>query len=353
MQIHRLWYGVRGYGRVYRYAVKLCRMVTEKAKHKYSVLIFWRKHGLAATIDAYHVSRRTLYFWSSQLRKGNNQEALNEASKKPIRVRQRVWPQKIKDEIRVQREEHPNYGKEKLQVHLKQYCQANQLICPSASTIGNLIRDMGGLRKFPVKVRHNGQSVKRKKIKKERKPKDFKALFPGHCLAFDSIEKIFHNRKIYFVTCTDLFGRFSLAQATRSHASRAAKEFYELVKFLFPFEIKYVLTDNGSEFMKDFDLALKAEHKTHWHTYPKTPKMNAHEERFNRTIQEEYIDYHLAELHDLTKFNIGLLKHLLWHNTVRPHHSLNLQTPVNFISANYPHQECNMYLTNTFICNFF
>ncbi len=78
------------------------------------------------------------------------------------------------------------------------------------------------------------------------------------------------------ITFTDLASRSSLAWATRSHASQAAKDFFNLAIFLFPFPLQYVLTDNGSEFMKHFDEQLRARHLTHWHTYPKTPKMNAY-----------------------------------------------------------------------------
>mgnify|MGYP001564976085 FL=1 len=143
-----------------------------------------------------------------------------------------------------------------------------------------------------------------------------------------------------------MFSRFSLAWATASHASKAAKEFFDLVSFLFPFPLEYVLTDNGPEFNKHFDAELRRLHKEHWHTYPKQPKMNSHDERFNRSLQEEYLDYHESELLDPITFNIGLMKHLLWHNTERPHFGINLKTPVEFITNNNP-ADCNMYLTNT------
>ncbi len=39
--------------------------------------------------------------------------------------------------------------------------------------------------------------------------------------------------------------------------------------------------------------------------------MDAHAERFNRTLQEEYIDDHEDELLDPEQFNVGLMQHLL------------------------------------------
>ena len=58
-----------------------------------------------------------------------------------------------------------------------------------------------------------------------------------------------------------------------------------MVTEVFPYPLQSVLTDNGSEFMKHFDEEIRRLHKTHWHTYPRTPKMNAHVERFNRTFR--------------------------------------------------------------------
>jgi len=81
--------------------------------------------------------------------------------------------------------------------------------------------------------------------------------------------------------------------------------------------------------------------------------MNAHAERFNRTIQEEYIDDHEDELLDPEQFNVGLMQHLLWHNTERPHWSLKMKPPVQFIQDNFSHPECNMYVADTQACYIF
>jgi transposase InsO family protein len=48
--------------------------------------------------------------------------------------------------------------------------------------------------------------------------------------------------------------------------------------------------------MKHFDEELKRLHMIHYHTYPKTPKMNAHCERFSRTVQDEFIYYHVSDI---------------------------------------------------------
>jgi transposase InsO family protein len=58
--------------------------------------------------------------------------------------------------------------------------------------------------------------------------------------------------------------------------------------------MEHVLTDNGSEFKKEFYEQVNH----HWHTYLRTPKMNAHCERFNRTLQDELLDDNLYDLED-------------------------------------------------------
>jgi len=258
MQVYRLSYRVRGFVKLNDYAIRYTRMVTKKAKHKARVLAFWGTHGLAATKEAFRVSRRTLYNWKALRQRGEGKlTALNEKSKRPKQVRKREWPGVVKQEIKRIREEHPNLGKEKIYISLQKFCKEGDLPYPSISTIGNLIRDMGGLRRRPTKVRHNGKIVPRKRAKRARKPKHFVAKYPGHCGAFDTIERIIHGSRRYVITFTDVYTRFSLAWATRSHASKAAQEFFELVTFLFPFPLTNILTDNGSEFMKHFDEHLK------------------------------------------------------------------------------------------------
>jgi transposase InsO family protein len=161
---------------------------------------------------------------------------------------------------------------------------------------------------YPAKISHFGKIKPAKRRIILRKPGGFEAEYPGHCVALDTIEKHVWGRRYYVITFEDLYTRFSFAWETTSHASLAAKEFFGLCLKVFPFPIAFVLTDNGSEFMKHFDEELRRLHMIHYHTYPKTPKMNAHCERFNRTIQEEFVDYHTSDLKTPEVFNAKLIE---------------------------------------------
>ncbi len=153
-------------------------------------------------------------------------------------------------------------------------------------------------------------------------------------MALDTIEKFINGTRRYVITFEDIYTRFAFAWATKSHASKAAEEFFELCQKVFPysFNFLYVLTDNGSEFKKHFSERLKELHLTHYHTYPKTPKMNAHIERFNRTIQDDFIDWHLSKLKDPDSFNRLLVDYLIFYNTERVHHAFqNKLSPVQYM----------------------
>lgn len=342
--------GTKGFLKLADYALRWAHMITEKAKHKARVLAHWQKHGLASTLDAFGVKRRTLFEWKQQFKKGGQKaEALNEKSRTPKTIRKRSWPPEVLNEIKRQRQEHPNLGKEKLYPEILLFCQERQFICPKPKTIGRLIKDLGGLRIAPQRLSHFGRIKPLNRRKVLRKPKDFKTEYPGHLVALDSIERFVHGMRRYVITFEDIHTRFGFAWATKSHASLAAKEFFDICRVIFPYPMSFILTDNGSEFKKHFNEELNRLHFTHYHTYPRTPKMNAHCERFNRTIQEEYIDYHVFELLEPELFNQGLIDWLIWYNTRRVHYAFKNQfSPVQYmLYLEHNPQECRMRWPHT------
>ncbi len=79
---------------------------------------------------------------------------------------------------------------------------------------------------------------------------------------------------------------------------------FERAGSCFPFSVEVVLSDNGSEFKGAFSKRMKQLQTPHWHTWPKTSIMNPHCERFNRTLQEEFIGDHEDLLFtDIAAFN--------------------------------------------------
>ncbi len=117
MQQYNISKGIKGFWRLYEYSVRWSSMINEHAQRRADIVQFWRKHGLRATTEAFNVSRRTLYNWQKKMRESNGHfAALEPGSRAP--KRRRVWNQRIIDEMRRVRTEHPNIGKEKIHIFL-------------------------------------------------------------------------------------------------------------------------------------------------------------------------------------------------------------------------------------------
>lgn len=336
MRIFNKLKDTRGFVTTWRYAVKYWHMITDKAKHKTRVLAFWQKHGLKAALDAFPHKRSTLFLWKKKLKQGNGRlESLNDRSKAPVIRRKRLWSQAVINEIKRLRQTNPNLGKDKIYPLLKEFCESKSFKCPMSSTIGRIIGDdPDKMRIFPVKVSHFGKIKPIKRQAVLRKPKGLKAEYPGQVVALDTIERFVHGLRRYIITFEDIHSRFGFAWSTTSHASLAAQEFFQYCLKVFPYPIAFILTDNGSEFKKHFSEELKRLHLIHYHTYPKMPKMNAHCERFNRTIKEEFVDYHAYSLINPNSFNLKLMDWLIWYNTKRVHHTFqNKLSPLQYIMS--------------------
>ena len=236
-------------------------------------------------MDAYHVSRSSLYSWRRKYRLGNIRE-LSNYSTAPRRRRRRNWPAEVVAEIRRRRENYP-YGAPKIHLLIQPWCAKRGLPCPSPRTIARLIADAPDqMRLVRVTPRRNSQPQRQRK---PRLGKGFKATHPGHCIALDTVQRFVQGQRRYLFTAVDMHSRFSFAIATRRSNSAIAAFFMELVLKVFPGKGHQVLTDNGSEFRGAFDRYLQEHGIRHCCTYPKCPKMNAFNERFNRTIQEEFV----------------------------------------------------------------
>ena len=116
-----------------------------------------------------------------------------------------------------------------------------------------------------------------------------------------------YGMKRYVITAVDVKTRYAFTWAYKKHDSASAKDFFQKLEVTFPYKIKAVQTDNGSKFHKFFKDYLK-ERKT---IHSGQPYKNGHIEKFNRTIQEEFIDWNESLLEDLDEFNEKLMDWLV------------------------------------------
>lgn len=346
MQYQYMGYKIKGFYNAYNYAMKATIDTNDTIQYRIKVLEFWQKHGTDATKDAFDVSRRTLYYWNKKLQEGGIY-ALQPKSTAPKQKRSRNWDIRIIEEIRALRREYPNIGKAKLYPLIKKYCQSLNIDYPSSSTIGRIINDDNDkMRITPLHITSKGRIKQSRRHLFARKPKNYKAKYPGECAGLDTIERRLGSLKRYVMTFVDPVTSFAMAVGVTRNNSYNASKLFTVAQGCYMYPIHTVLTDNGSEFKGDFDRVLNAANINHWHTYPNTPKMNAHCERFNRTIQEEFIDYYEDLLFtDIELFNDKLANWLVWYNKERPHYAQGQLSPVQAMIKSEP--RCKMYWAHT------
>ena len=83
-----------------------------------------------------------------------------------------------------------------------------------------------------------------------------------------------------------------------------------------PLSLTRVQTDNGSEFADHFEAYCGKENIVHFHSYPRTPKMQSEIERFNRTLSDAFISRNRELLaYDINTFNEKMMDWLFLDNT--------------------------------------
>lgn len=299
------------------------------------IISFYNEYGEKATVKAFGADRKVISRWKRRLAEsGGRIESLVPYSTRPKTTRRVSYNQKIVDFIKKYRKDHPRTGKEKIKPELDGYCIKKELKTVSESTIGNIIKRHKFFFQKSGRVYHNPNSkwarneAKRKKrlrVKHPPKLTDF-----GH-IQSDAVQRITDGIKDYFYSAIDSKMKFTLTLNYKSLNSRNNKDFYQRFKSVYPGTIKDWQSDNGSENLGEFDQQLEKDQIPHFFSYPRCPKINAYIERYNRTIQEEFIDNNLDIIHDKQLFNQKLSDYLIWYNTKRPHKSLGLKSPLQYL----------------------
>jgi transposase InsO family protein len=320
------------------------------ARQRMNILQFYERYGERATKEAFGADRKLISKWRKRLKgKQGKLEALTPASTRPKRTRRSEIPVKIIDFIRTLREKHPKLGKEKIKPLLDEYCQEKEIGTISESTIGNVIKRHKLFFQRSGRVYHDpGSQFARKKkvdrrIKIKRSPRgvDF-----GHIIS-DTLERVTEGVKDYFYNAIDVKSRFALTLNYKRLTSKNMKDFYERFQSVYPAEIRVWQSDNGGENLGDFDAQLKRDEIVHLFSYPRCPKINAYVERYNRTVQEEFINNHLDSIHDKKLFNSELAEYLIFYNTKRVHKSLGKKAPLAYlIEQGVLSQMCLTYTTD-------
>ena len=326
----------------------------EVAPERLKIIQFFEEHGEAETLRYFGTSRKTIWTWRRKLQVAEGQlQALRPQSTRPKQTRRMHTDSRIVQFLREQREAHPHLGKEKLKPLLDADCQKVGIPSLAVSTIGKVI-ERNHLFPKPGKIYHNpnsGWAKNKRKSKKMRvrvryapKPEEL-----GH-LQLDTVERLLDRLKVYVYSAVDVKGKFAFSLPYRQKTSANALDFWRKLMTVYPVPIRDVQTDNGSEFLSEFDEHLGAQQIPHLFTYPRCPKVNGCVERYQRTLSEEFLQVHEHLIRSPRAFHLQLADYLIFYNCVRPHHALQLQTPLAYLIAESPLSK--MSVTNTIICSF-
>ena len=308
--------------------------LSEVAQKKMEIITFYDEFGERATIKAFGADRKVVSRWRKRLAENKGRlTSLIPYSTKPKTVRRVSYTQKIVDFIKKYREDHPKTGKEKIKIELDEHCANVGIKTVSESTVGNIIKRHKLFFQKSGRIYHNPNSKwakkqiqKKKRLRVKHPPKldDF-----GH-IQSDTVERITDGIKDYFISAIDAKMKFTLTLNYKRLNSRNNKDLYQRFRSIYPGKIKDWQSDNGAENLGEFDKVLEEDQIPHFFSYPRCPKINAYIERYNRTVQEEFIDNNLDIIHDKILLNQKLADYLIWYNSKRPHKSLGLKSPLQY-----------------------
>jgi transposase InsO family protein len=285
------------------------------------------KENAAQTAKHFGISRKTFHKWSRRFKHSKyDVQSLADQSKAPRHKRN--WEVTLTQEERIRRlrNRYPYYGKKKLKVlYEKGYSEGI-----STWKIERVIRRY---KLYPDQRKQEKTTRKRARARQKPKKRITQLVKEGSpCFLFqlDTIVIYWNNLKRYILTAVDHATKLGYARMYKNKSSRSAADFLYRLRYLVDQPIENLQTDNGSEFAWEFETATAKLGIQRYFSRVKTPKDNPEIERFNETLEYEWL-YNFNLSLDPEELNPRLTEWLIEYNFNRPHQSLAYLTPVEYI----------------------
>jgi len=309
--------------------------LSEKAQLKLEWIIFYYTIGCKKkTFTAKHfgITRKTLHKWVNRFNE-RNLLTLEEESTAPHK--KRGWEVTLKEEgqIKSLREKNMEFGKKKLKViYKKEYGEE-----VSTWKIERVIRKHN---LYPNKAKHKKlYEKKRKSCSKVRihtvKDKLREVQGFGFLWHTDAIIIWWYGERRIIFTAIEDKTKIAFARVYKTNTSNFAEDFLKRLMYLARGKIEIIHSDSGSEFAGMFEKACLKLNIFQIYSRPHTPKDNPALERFNRTIQQEWLDFSAVGLDDIQKANEDLTAWLIKYNSYRPHEALDYLTPLEYAQKQF------------------
>lgn len=284
------------------------------------------------TCRHFNISPQTFYRWKNRF-DPECLSSLDAESRRPHRVRKPMTPATVEDEILKLREKYPRWGKDKLVVLLRK-----RGIKVSTSTVGRVLKRLKerGVLVEPLNVRQAREARKRRRKPRYaiRRPQGYRVISPGDLVQVDTLQVRIRTdgRDRWQFSARDLVCRWDVSRAFHKATSFSASLFLEYMERKFPFPIRAIQIDGGSEFKRHFEEACLERGIRLFIIPPRTPKLQCFVERANRTHREEFYEVEDIGL-ALDEHNQQLEEWDKTYNYIRPHQSLDYQTPAEYYQA--------------------
>lgn len=293
---------------------------------------FYNRHGDARlTCRHFGISPQTFYRWKSRFNP-DDLTTLEASSRRPHRVRQPQTPALVEERILVLRQKYPRWGKDKLVVLLER-----EGIRVSTSTVGRVMKRLKerGVLVEPMNIRQAREARRRRRKPRYaiRKPQGYRVTAPGDLVQVDTLQIRLQSDDVRWqFSSRDLISRWDVSRVYRRATSYTATKFLEYMERKFPFRIRAIQIDGGSEFKKHFEEACRKRGIRLFIIPPRTPQQQAYVERSNRTHREEFYEVEDIAL-GLEEHNNQLEEWDKTYNYVRPHQSLDYLTPAQYYES--------------------
>ena len=304
--------------------------LSETAKLRSRWIDWYFAHGKNKRLTARHfgLSPTTFYKWLKRYNR-RNLNSLESHSTKPRRFRQSNLPLSTLNLINHLRKDDMGLSKYKLStILLRDYH-----LRISASTIGRTLVKSG-----LIAESQNIKSIKRRRrvsysIPRIRANKQMRYKYPGYLIQVDTKHLIILGQKFYQFNAIDCFTKLAFSKTYRNISSSNGEDFVKSLLIFFPFSIKSIQTDNGSEYLLYFHQELVKRNINHYFSHPQTPKDNPMVERFIQTTETELWMFDDQMVPELNYLNQKLTWWLGRYNTYRPHQSLKYLTPMAYYQS--------------------
>jgi len=243
----------------------------------------------------------------------------------PKHTRQKEYTPLQYERIVKLRKQHLRCGKTKLHILYRQLYPVDANI--SEWKVQCIIQSAGlyynAQKQGKINRKRKRANVKKRITELKQKPK------LGYLICLDSIVRYWCGKKRYILTAIDKHAKIAFARMYNSHSFLTAEDFLNRLHYLLDGQIQNIQTDNDSEFQKHFERGCRKLKLDRYYSRVRTPKDNGSNERFNRTLQEEFIAFGNMT-NDTILFNQKLADWLVEYNYHRPHQSLDYLSPIQF-----------------------